>query len=67
MPNLGMKGPEPFQQGAAPQGRHSMYSNHVAKHNTAFSGAEPFLYARTVALHGAKPPLWRGQAQERQE
>ena len=32
-----------------------MYSNLIAKHNTALSGAMPFLYAKTVALHGAKP------------
>ena len=32
-----------------------MYSNVIAKHNTALSGAMPFLYAKTAALCGAKP------------
>ena len=39
-----------------------MYSKSIAKHSTALSGALPFLYAKTVALHGAKLLLWQGQA-----
>ena len=53
--NPGDKGRKSFEQIAAPQGRHVMYSNAIAKHNTALSGAKPFLYAKTAALCGAKP------------
>ena len=38
-----------------------MYSKSIAKHSTALSGALPFLYAKTVALHGAKLLLWQGR------